>query len=89
MVAKTIVFYFQRKRNSFSKSDNDRLAKLIVQFDKRGVITSSSRDAGTKERKDKVWSQVLKAFNTANENKPVDLESLKVIIYYWLLRHVN
>ena len=52
---------------------------MIIQFDKRGIVTSTSRDAGTKEKKDKVWSLVYKAYNTANESNPVDLESLKVI----------
>ena len=74
------IYVSQKKRNSFSHSDNGRLAKLIIQFDKKGAVTSTSRDAGTKEKKDKVWAQVLKAYNVNNENNPVELDSLKVNI---------
>jgi hypothetical protein len=82
-------FIFQTKRNSFTHSDNGRLAKLIIQFDKKGVVTSASWDSGTKKRKDKVWAQVHKAYNVKNENSPVDLESLKVNIFKYNSGNLN
>jgi hypothetical protein len=72
----------KKTRHVYSHSDQKTLGIIIQNLDKRGILLSTSRDAGMKEAKDKLWGKIHQAFNTQTEHdEPFPIWSLKVKSY--------
>jgi hypothetical protein len=69
----------KKTRHVYSHSDQKTLGILIKNLDKRGILRSTSRDAGIRQAKDELWKKIEKAFNTQTVHpEPFPIWSLKV-----------
>jgi hypothetical protein len=71
----------KKTRHVYSHSDQKTLGIIIQSLDTKGILRSTSRDAGIRQAKDELWKKIEKAFNTQTVHpEPFPIWSLKVTI---------
>ena len=72
----------KKTRHVYSHSDQKTLGIIIQSLDTKGILRSTSRDAGIRQAKDELWKKIEKAFNTQTVHpEPFPIWSLKVRLF--------
>ena len=66
------------RQENYTFRERSKLSKLIVKIDKHKILFSASKDAQLRERKDKVWNDVVDSFNllTSSRKNKSDKQNL-------------